>query len=85
MCRENEWQPQELQSLTPLRGLAATWVICFHYIVAYFGPCFTPAFVIRTGRIGLRAIMRPSRFTLACSSSFISVFPTFSSSWAFRP
>ena len=27
---------QELPSLTPLRGLAAIWVICFHYGVIYF-------------------------------------------------
>ena len=27
---------QELQSLTPLRGIAAIWVICFHYGVVYF-------------------------------------------------
>ncbi len=27
---------QELQSLTPLRGIAAVWVICFHYGVVYF-------------------------------------------------
>ncbi len=30
-------QTQELQSLTPLRGIAAIWVICFHYGVVYFG------------------------------------------------
>ncbi len=30
-------QTRELQSLTPLRGLAAVWVICFHYGVVYFG------------------------------------------------
>jgi peptidoglycan/LPS O-acetylase OafA/YrhL len=29
-------QAQELQSLTPLRGIAAIWVICFHYGVVYF-------------------------------------------------
>ena len=29
-------QTQELQSLTPLRGIAAIWVICFHYGVVYF-------------------------------------------------
>jgi peptidoglycan/LPS O-acetylase OafA/YrhL len=29
-------QSQELQSLTPLRGIAAIWVICFHYGVVYF-------------------------------------------------
>lgn len=28
-------QRKELQSLTPLRGIAATWVICFHYGVVY--------------------------------------------------
>jgi peptidoglycan/LPS O-acetylase OafA/YrhL len=27
---------RELQSLTPLRGIAAIWVICFHYAVCYF-------------------------------------------------
>jgi peptidoglycan/LPS O-acetylase OafA/YrhL len=27
---------QELQSLTPLRGIAAIWVIVFHYVVIYF-------------------------------------------------
>src|ERR1700761_2103419 len=27
---------KELQSLTPLRGIAAIWVICFHYGVVYF-------------------------------------------------
>ena len=27
---------RELPSLTPLRGLAAIWVICFHYGVVYF-------------------------------------------------
>ena len=29
-------QTKELPSLTPLRGLAAIWVICFHYGVVYF-------------------------------------------------
>lgn len=28
-------QTEELQSLTPLRGIAAIWVICFHYGVVY--------------------------------------------------
>ena len=23
--------------MTPLRGIAAIWVICFHYVVVYFG------------------------------------------------
>lgn len=30
-------ETQEIQSLTPLRGIAAIWVICFHYVVVYFG------------------------------------------------
>ena len=30
-------ETQEIQSLTPLRGIAAIWVICFHYAVVYFG------------------------------------------------
>jgi peptidoglycan/LPS O-acetylase OafA/YrhL len=29
-------EKQEIQSLTPLRGIAAIWVICFHYMVVYF-------------------------------------------------
>lgn len=29
-------ETRELQSLTPLRGIAAVWVICFHYVMAYF-------------------------------------------------
>jgi peptidoglycan/LPS O-acetylase OafA/YrhL len=29
-------ETQEIQSLTPLRGIAAIWVICFHYAVVYF-------------------------------------------------
>jgi peptidoglycan/LPS O-acetylase OafA/YrhL len=29
-------ETRELQSLTPLRGIAAVWVICFHYAVTYF-------------------------------------------------
>ena len=29
-------ETQEIQSLTPLRGLAAIWVVCFHYGVVYF-------------------------------------------------
>jgi peptidoglycan/LPS O-acetylase OafA/YrhL len=29
-------ETQEIQSLTPLRGIAAIWVICFHYGVVYF-------------------------------------------------
>jgi peptidoglycan/LPS O-acetylase OafA/YrhL len=29
-------QTEDLQSLTPLRGIAAIWVICFHYAVVYF-------------------------------------------------
>ena len=28
-------QKEEIQSLTPLRGIAASWVICFHYGVVY--------------------------------------------------
>ncbi|SRR5579871_61874 len=33
-------EKRKLQSLTPLRGIAAVWVICFHYAVVYFA--FSP-------------------------------------------
>jgi peptidoglycan/LPS O-acetylase OafA/YrhL len=58
---------RELQSLTPLRGLAATWVICFHYVVAYF-PAFHPerySWILNKGFLAVDMFFMLSGFVLS--------------------
>ena len=58
---------QELQSLTPLRGIAAIWVICFHYIVVYFSA-FHPeqiSSVLNKGYLAVDMFFMLSGFVLS--------------------
>ena len=59
-------QSQELQSLTPLRGIAAIWVICFHYGVVYFA--FHPehvSWVLNKGYLAVDVFFMLSGFILS--------------------
>ena len=58
---------QELQSLTPLRGIAAIWVICFHYVVVYFSA-FHPeqiSSVLNKGYLAVDMFFMLSGFVLS--------------------
>jgi peptidoglycan/LPS O-acetylase OafA/YrhL len=58
---------QELQSLTPLRGIAAIWVIGFHYIVVYFSA-FHPeqiSSVLNKGYLAVDMFFMLSGFVLS--------------------
>jgi peptidoglycan/LPS O-acetylase OafA/YrhL len=59
-------EKQEIQSLTPLRGIAAIWVICFHYVVVYFG--FHPekySWVLNKGYLAVDMFFMLSGFVLS--------------------
>jgi peptidoglycan/LPS O-acetylase OafA/YrhL len=59
-------ETKELQSLTPLRGIAAIWVICFHYAVVYFG--FRPeqfSWVFNKGYLAVDIFFMLSGFVLS--------------------
>src|SRR6202051_1939438 len=59
-------ETQEIQSLTPLRGIAATWVICFHYAVVYFA--FRPerfSWVFNKGYLAVDMFFMLSGFVLS--------------------
>jgi peptidoglycan/LPS O-acetylase OafA/YrhL len=58
---------QELQSLTPLRGIAAIWVICFHYVVVYFSA-FRPeqfSWIFNKGYLAVDMFFMLSGFVLS--------------------
>jgi peptidoglycan/LPS O-acetylase OafA/YrhL len=69
--RRREWrakqmETQEIQSLTPLRGIAAIWVICFHYAVVYFA--FRPeqfSWVFNKGYLAVDIFFMLSGFVLS--------------------
>ena len=57
---------RELPSLTPLRGIAAIWVICFHYLVVYFA--FRPeqfSWVFNKGYLAVDMFFMLSGFVLS--------------------
>lgn len=57
---------RELQSLTPLRGIAAVWVICFHFVVVYFA--FRPeqfSWVFNKGYLAVDMFFMLSGFVLS--------------------
>jgi peptidoglycan/LPS O-acetylase OafA/YrhL len=59
-------ETKELQSLTPLRGIAAIWVICFHYAVVYFA--FRPeqfSWVFNKGYLAVDIFFMLSGFVLS--------------------
>jgi peptidoglycan/LPS O-acetylase OafA/YrhL len=59
-------QTQDLQSLTPLRGIAAIWVICFHYGVVYFA--FHPeqfSWILNKGYLAVDMFFMLSGFVLS--------------------
>jgi peptidoglycan/LPS O-acetylase OafA/YrhL len=59
-------ETQEIQSLTPLRGIAAIWVICFHYAVVYFA--FHPeqfSWVLNKGYLAVDMFFMLSGFVLS--------------------
>ena len=59
-------ETREIQSLTPLRGIAAIWVICFHYGVVYFS--FHPerfTFVLNKGYLAVDMFFMLSGFVLS--------------------
>ena len=59
-------ETQEIQSLTPLRGIAAVWVISFHYAVVYFA--FHPekfSWVLNKGYLAVDLFFMLSGFVLS--------------------
>lgn len=63
---KRQMETKELQSLTPLRGIAAIWVICFHYAVVYFA--FRPeqfSWVFNKGYLAVDIFFMLSGFVLS--------------------